>query len=283
MTDSRRVAVVGAGPAGRAAARELVTAGAAVTIYDREPQSGGLMRYGYPSFRMPDAISIREAEQLKQLGVTLKLRQELGKDVTLEQLLDGYEAVLLAIGSPVARRLGIPGENLPRVYTALEYLHASREDSPLTTGETVLVIGGGDTAIDAATTAVALGATDVTIAYRGPEAGLKAQPHEITYATERGVHFECNRTPAMFQENAKRLKTVFQEGGELLADAVIIAIGQDRNSAFLASLGLIVRQDGSTDNPRVFVAGDTRYGSNRLAAAILDGRRAAKQILGLLE
>lgn len=279
----RRVAIVGAGPAGRAAARELITAGIAVTIYDKEAEAGGLMRYGYPEYRMPETIPHRDAAELQQLGVEFKFKQELGKTLTLEELRQVFDAVLLTVGAPVPKRLGIPGEDLPGVYQVLGFLYADRINKPLKVGKKVLVIGGGDTAIDAATTAKGLGAGSVRIIYRRDRQHLKAQPHEIKRTLEAGVHFCFDRRPVRIEQagNSLVLETIRPEGQpeRLLTDKIIIAIGQKTNTTFLKHLGLIVHHDGTTNQPDVFVTGGALYGSDRLAKAILSGRNAALRIL----
>lgn len=292
---TRHVAIVGAGPAGISAARELIKAGFNVTMFDKEAASGGLKRYGYPSFRMPTSVSEREAAQLVGLGLEFRGGTELGENLNLADLEQEYAAVLLAIGAPVSRKLGIPGEELPGVYDALNYLYCSRIDKLLAIGDNVLVIGGGDTAVDAATTALFSGAKRATmLSRRASETELAAQSHEIKYAKDKGVEFKFNGTPVKIEA------VVTEDGGSEglnvttapakgLADGtieqfnnVIVAIGQDRNAAFIESLGLSVADDGSTDHPTVFVAGGALYGSQRLANAIIDGRRASFQIIDSL-
>lgn len=282
---TKKVAIVGGGPSGKSAARELVKSGVAVTVFDREGASGGLMRYGYPSFRMPTAVSERDQANLAKSGVVFKSGQVLGESLFLDDLTRDFAAVLLAIGAPRPRRLGIPGEDLPRVYTALEFLRAARLDRPFPVGQRIVVIGGGDTAIDAATSALWLGADSAVIAYRGTEAGLKAQPHEVMSAKDKGVSFDFGGRPAAIVETADGLAVRLDKGSHpvtLVADAVIVAIGQDPDPEIFAEFGLAVHPDGTTDRPGVFVTGGALYGSNRLSNAILSGRRAAAQIIEFL-
>jgi NADPH-dependent glutamate synthase beta subunit-like oxidoreductase len=286
MTSARgRVAIVGAGPSGKSAARELVKAGLSVTLFDREPETGGLMRYGYPDFRMPDEVSARDQAELVKLGVTIKPRHELGKEITLDGLRTGFDAVLLAIGAPASRHLGVAGEDLPGVYPALAFQHAARTGEPLAVGEKVLVIGGGDTAMDCATTALELGAEEAVIVYRGPAERLRALTHEVKNARERGVRFIFEAVPVAVTRSGDRLTlelTVVGKPASQEADTIVVAIGQDRDVGYLASLGLDTKEDGTTNDPCVFVTGDSRYGSDRLAKAILDGRTAAHQVLSRL-
>ncbi len=327
-----RVAIVGAGPAGISAARELIKSGVAVTLFDKETASGGLKRYGYPSFRMPSSISEREAAQLAEQGVEFKGEAELGRTLQLADLERGYAAVLLATGAPVPSRLGIAGEDLPGVYDAPRYLYGSRTERPLPAGPRVLVVGGGDTAVDAATTALFLGADEALILVRRGEEGLAAQPHEIKYARDKGAAFRFWSVPTKIEPGATADgAAVMADGAAVMAagtagvpagrtygslevpgslevtiattqlageppvlamtsqvsterfDTVIVAIGQSRHLTFLQSLGLEVADDGTTNRPGVFVAGGTLYGSQRLAKAIIDGRRAAQQIAGYLD
>jgi NADPH-dependent glutamate synthase beta subunit-like oxidoreductase len=279
LSTKPRIAIVGGGPAGRAAARRLAEADVPVTLYDKEPEAGGLMRFGYPEFRMPTAAPRRDAAALKRLGVKFKFEQELGKTITLDRLTGQYDSVLLATGAPKPKRLGVPDEDLPGVYRTLDFLHAARVNQPLPIGRRVLVIGGGDTAMDAANTSRRLGSPDVTVMYRGSRAKLRALPHEIKRAESEGVKFKFNLAPQRIEQIGKSLKVEATDGSMVEADTVIIAIGQETDTPFLKSLGLTVKPDGSTNHPKVFVAGGTLYGSNRLAKAILDGRRAADNLL----
>lgn len=276
-TERRRVAIIGAGPTGRAAARTLAEAGAAVTVFEKEAEGGGLMRYGFPDFRMATSVPRRDTEALQELGVTFRFETILGKDVTLDELEKDFDAVLIATGAPQPRKLDVPGEGSPGVHHSLDYLHASKTGTPIDAGKTVIVIGGGDTAMDAAVTAVKSDATDVTLAYREPEP--IALPHEVERAQKAKVRFRGDRQPARIDTGKPGLTVSFQDDSSMEGDTVILAIGQEVDYGFLKKLGLAVNEDGSTNHPKVFVAGGTRYGSDRLAKAIQDGRRAAERIL----
>lgn len=273
---SKHVAVIGAGPTGRAAARALVEAGAAVTVFDQEAESGGLMRYGYPTFRLPSRIPDRDTESLKTLGVDFQFNLTLGEDISVDELAQEYDAVLIATGAPVQRELGIPGEELANVWHSLDFLYALRTGQPLKTGKRMVVIGGGDTAMDVAVSAHKLRMDEVTVCYRKE---IRALPHEIKRAERNGAEFRGNLTAVRIDQGSPGLTVSFQDDSSLEADTVVIAIGQVQDSAFIKHLGLTVHADGTTDKSNVFVAGGTLYGSDRLAKAIQDGRRAAKQIL----
>lgn len=273
----KKVAVIGAGPTGRAAARTLVENGATVTVFEKEAEGGGLMRYGFPDFRMPASVPKRDTEALQKLGVVFKFGVSLGKDISLADLERDYDAVLLSTGAPVPRQLNIPGERLQGVHQALDYLRASKTNQPMDSGQTVIVIGGGDTAVDVAVSAVKSGATDVTIAFREQEP--IALPHEIERAKKSKVRFRGDLQPVRIDAGKPGLAISFQDDSSMEGDSVIIAIGQEKDSAFITKLGLTVNPDGSTNHPNVFVAGGTLYGSDRLAKAIQDGRRAAERIL----
>ena len=283
---TKKVAIVGGGPSGKSAARELIKSGIAVTIFDREDTSGGLMRYGYPSFRMPTAVSERDQTNLSEAGVVFRTGRALGEDLTLDELSRDFDAVLLAIGAPKSRRLGIPGEDLSGVYHALAFLRAARLGKPFPIGDKVLVIGGGDTAIDAATTALWLGAKSTTMAYHGTESGLKAQPHEVESARGKGVSFDFGGQPTTIVEAGTGLSVTLQKATRIQkvdCDTVIVAIGQDRDPAVFDMLGITGNHDGTTNRPNVFITGGALYGSNRLSNAILAGRMAANQIKESLE
>lgn len=279
MAATPQVAIVGAGPAGKAAARELVKRELSVVLFEKEASSGGLMRFGYPSFRMPSAISERDARSLADLGIETKTGQELGRNLQLDELTRDYGAVLLTVGAPVPRRLGVSGENLTGVYDALSFLYASRIEQPLPIGRRVLVIGGGDTSVDGATTALQLGAKESVIVYRGTAEKLPAQATEVRFAKAQGVAFRFGTTVTKIErDDADRLTVHFADGSTEAFDIVIVAVGQELDASFLTALGLKIHPDGSTNQPKVFIAGGTLYGSNRLSHAILDGRRAAARI-----
>ena len=275
----RRVAIVGGGPAGKMAARELVAAGITVAIFERESELGGLMRYGYPTYRMPTDVTTRDALRLADLGVEFHTNWELGVNGTLSELLAAFDAVILAIGASEPIQLGIPGENLPNVWQALSLLHDLRSGSATELGARVVVIGGGDTAMDAATTSSLGGAESVTIAYRGPAGALRALPNEIERAAQAGVRFAYDKVPQRILEVADSLRVEFADGASLEADTVVVAIGQ-RVGRLLSKLKVQPAADGiATNHPGLYLAGGITHGSDRLAPALASGRAAARAAL----
>lgn len=281
---AKRVAIVGSGPTGRAAARELAERSAAVTVFEKESEPGGLMRWGYPDLRMPLSITRRDVEALRGLGVRFEVEAELGRTVRLEDLERDYEAILITVGAPRPKRLNIPGEDSPGVHNALEFLHAAREDRPLPTGPAVAVIGGGDTAVDAAVTAAKHGAERVTVMYRGSAEQALVQPHEFKRSQEAGVAWRYQAQPMKIAATDNGLLVTLDgvdesSQGPKRFNSVIVAIGQETDSGLLKTLGLTMSANGSTNHPKVWLAGGSRYGSDRLAKAIQDGRAVAKQLL----
>lgn len=279
-----KVAIVGSGPTGRAAARELAAAGVDVTVFEKESEPGGLMRWGYPDFRMPSSVTRRDVTTLQELGVTFRAGTALGEHVTLDELERGHDAVLLTVGAPRPKRLGIPGEDSPGVHGALEYLYASRAGRPLPAGPDVLVVGGGDTAVDAAVTAARQDVGTVTIWYRGPADRVSAQPHEVERSRRAGVRWRFGVRPARIDVSGGPLSVTptspeSPDPGPEAFHTVVVAIGQEPDPAVLRKLGITAGADGSTDRAKVWVAGGSRYGSDRLAKAIQDGRAAARRIL----
>ena len=279
-----KVAIVGSGPTGRAAARELAVHGAAVTIFEKESEPGGLMRWGYPDFRIPLSITRRDVAALQELGVTFQVGLTLGEHVTLTDLERDFDAVLIAAGAPRSKRLGILGEDSPGVHAALDFLYAARSERPLPAGPDVLVVGGGDTAVDAAVTSVKHGAETVTILYRGAEENVPAQPHEIKRSHAAGVAWRFGQRPLRLEPAGDGLAVTMHGADRPAADperfhTVVVAIGQETDPAFRSALGVTMNDDGSTDRPKVYLVGGSRYGSDRLARAIQDGRAAARRVL----
>ncbi len=278
-----RIAVVGAGPTGKGAARVLSEAGQAVVVFDREPEGGGMLRYGYPAERMPDQISQRDTERLRGRGVRFEFGRELGRNLTLDELAE-YDAVLLAVGAVVPRRLGVLGEDLPEVHTALEFLKASRSTRPISPGRRALIVGGGDTSVDAATTALSLDATEAAILYRGLEDAIPAQERELETAHKNGVMIRPHSVVTKI-ESGLRVHLASSSPATVTIeewDTLIVAIGQAVDSGLFRKLGLTVHPDGTTDRPKIFVAGESRYGAGRLASAVKDAQRAGSRILDAL-
>jgi glutamate synthase (NADPH) small chain len=217
----RRVAVVGAGPAGLACADRLVRSGIAATVYDRYEQVGGLLQFGIPSFKLDKTVVRTRREVLEGMGVAFRLGVEVGRDVSLPELLDAYDAVFLGLGAYRYTDGGLPGQDLPGVLPALPFLVqngrivtgndpggrpiAGWEDTlalPSLEGRRVVVLGGGDTGMDCVRSAVRLGAASVTCAYRRDEANMPGSAREVANAREEGVRFLFNRQPLAIEAGA---------------------------------------------------------------------------------
>ena len=204
ISNGHRVAVVGSGPSGLTCAGDLAKKGYKVTVFEALHTAGGVLVYGIPEFRLPKSIVQKEVETLKNLGVDVETNVVVGKTITIEELFeDGYEAVFIGSGAGLPRFMGIPGESLKGVYSANEFLTRSnlmkayKEDSqtPILRGRNVAVVGGGNVAMDAARTALRLGADNVYIVYRRSMEELPARKEEVEHAEEEGIKFEILRNP----------------------------------------------------------------------------------------
>lgn len=319
----RSVGVIGSGPAGLSAAEELRKAGADVVIYDRNDRAGGLLVYGIPNFKLEKDIVARRIARLEEAGVEFKLNFEVGKDASLNEMRDRHDAILIATGVYKARELGIDGDNADGVIAALDYLTASNRkglgdkvpdfDSGRldARGKRVVVIGGGDTAMDCVRTAVRQGAKSVTCLYRRDRANMPGSDRETKNAEEEGVNFEWLAAPKSIETligrangvNAIRMRVGEKdqsgrqsvceiEGSEFQVDAdlVIKALGfepEDLPSLFGAPAlkatrrGTIETARGSLETriPGVFAAGDIVRGASLVVWAIVDGRKAAVEII----
>jgi glutamate synthase (NADPH/NADH) small chain len=205
----RRVAIIGAGPAGLTAAGELRRRGHAVTVFELLHAAGGVLVYGIPEFRLPKAIVKREIDALRELGVEIRVNQVIGRTRTVRDLLDGeYDAVFVGTGAGLPSFLGIPGEHLNGVYSANEFLTRTNlmraylfpeTDTPIHIGERVVTVGGGNVAMDSARTALRLGAKESVIVYRRSEEELPARSEEVEHAKEEGVQFQLLTQPLRFR------------------------------------------------------------------------------------
>lgn len=307
--NGKRVAIVGGGPAGLSAARELARFGYAVTIFEAEKEAGGLNTYGIVSFRLPQAISFWEVQQVKALDVEIKTNMRVGEDVMPSELLENYDAVVLAIGMRKVPNLGIEGEHLKGVYDAIDFVKQTKSEA-LTTefvGKKVAVVGAGNTAIDGATCSMRLGAKNVKILYRRTSAEMTAYDFEYEFAKQDGVEFrwltapvrivgndknevtgiECIKMELKESEGDGRKKPVPIEGSEFLikVDAVIKAIGQERYLSLINQFEL--KQDGGvvlidqdtfqTSNPKVFACGDVVFGKGQGEAMVVTAAQQGKQ------
>ncbi len=307
-THSEKVAIVGAGPAGLSAAYELAKLGYPVTVFERMPEPGGMMRYGIPNHRLQKYVVANEIAYIQDLGVEIKTRVEFGKDVQLDTLRNGgYKAILITIGAQLSIRLGIPGEDLEGVFHAVEFLRHVSLGETIDVGEKVAVIGGGNTAIDAACTSLRLGAKEVTILYRRSRNEMPALPEEVEAAEEEGIKFhflvapkqifgeggrvkviECLRMELGEPDASGRSRPVPVQGSEHTyeVDTVIAAIGQLPETSCVPSVLLDERARAVSVDPltletsirSVFAGGDIVTGPASVIEAIGAGKRAAVSI-----
>ena len=319
-----RVAIIGAGPAGLGAADILVRNGVKPVVFDRYPQIGGLLTFGIPEFKLEKHVVQTRREVMEGMGVEFRLGVDVGRDVPFQQLVDEFDAVFLGMGTYTYMKGGFPGEELPGVVEALPYLVANvnRNQGWAQPGEVfhdmkgkrVVVLGGGDTAMDCNRSAVRQGATSVTCAYRRDEANMPGSRREVANAREEGVQFLFNRQPVEIVGDGKveGVKVVTTELGppdasgrrvpvevagseEIIpADNVIIAFGFRPSPApWMAQFGIDTESDGriklnrngptgQTSNPKVFAGGDMVRGSDLVVTAVWEGREAAKGILAHL-
>jgi homotetrameric NADPH-dependent glutamate synthase len=320
-----KVAIIGSGPAGLAAAADLARFGAKTTVYEALHVLGGVLQYGIPSFRLPRDIIDREIQRLKDMGVTFETNKVVGKTFTVEQLLKnrGFDAVFIAAGAGAPAFLGIPGEFAGRVYSANEFLTRINLmggdrfpylDTPISLGESVVVIGAGNTAMDCLRVAKRVGAKTVRCVYRRSEAEAPARVEEIRHAKEEGIDFFFLHSPVEIivddegdvrgmrvekmelgepDERGRRKPVPTGDVVELDCDTVIYALGTKANPILgqstpglaLTSRGNISADDAtqSTNLPGVFAGGDIVTGGATVILAMSAGRRAAKAIAGWLK
>ena len=306
---SDKVAIIGSGPAGLACAYHLALKGYRPTIFEALPKAGGMLRVGIPDYRLPKDILDREIDNILRLGVELKTDTALGRDFTLDELLEeGYKAVFLGIGCHVGKPLGIPGEEAQGVIQGVEFLRRANLKEPLTVGKRLAVIGGGNVAIDVACTARRLG-SEVTIVYRRSREEMPAFAHEIEQATCEGVEIVylaaplktvtdhdgkvtgliCQKMELGEPDASGRRKPVPIEGAEfeLPVDMVVPAIGQEAAQGPLAACGVKLSRWGTievnevtyeTSRPGVFAAGDVHTGPWIAIEAVGGGIEAAESI-----
>ena len=313
-----KVAVVGSGPSGLTCAGELAKKGYCVTVFEALHTAGGVLVYGIPEFRLPKSIVQKEVENLKALGVDIQTNVVIGKTLTIDELFTlGYEAVFIGSGAGLPNFMGIGGEALKGVYSANEYLTRSNlmkayridADTPIMRGGKVAVVGGGNVAMDAARTALRLGAEKVYIVYRRSMQELPARREEVEHAVEEGVEFKlltnpveilgdkdgfvsgikCVRMELTEPDLKGRRRPVPVAGSEfeLDVDTVIMAIGTSPNPLIkntTAGLsvnergGIVVSEDGLTTLSGVYAGGDAVTGSATVISAMGAGQIAAKAI-----
>ena len=285
---NRSVAVIGAGPAGLACADELNRAGFRVTVYERQNAIGGLLYTGVPSFKLDKSILQRRHRLLREQGVVFKLGVEVD-ELLLRHLLQNSDALFLGTGAQTARRLEIPGADRQGVISALDYLADANKRSGRfdMRGKRVLVLGGGDSAMDCARSALRQGAAKVTVVCRATAEAMRASPKEQQAAREEGVEFRFQHVPkAVLGENsitAVRFGTDTDDK-VLDCDALVCAIGQVNHAPdWLLRLGvktdacgvILIDEQGRTSHPRIYAGGDNSHGPDLVVTAIAAGRRAA--------
>lgn len=326
---NKRVAVIGAGPAGLACADVLTRNGVSVTVFDRHPEIGGLLTFGIPSFKLEKEVMIKRRELFEGMGIEFRLNVEVGQDITMQSLIDEYDSVFLGVGTYQSMRGGLTNEDAEGVYDALPFLIANTRktmgfealaEQPYLdmNGKRVVVLGGGDTAMDCVRTSIRQGATNVICAYRRDEANMPGSRREVKNAREEGVDFQFNLQPLGVEidgsgkvigvkmvrtemgpaDAAGRQQAQPVAGSEhvIAADAVILAFGFRAHSmpwldAFnieFDATGRIVAPEAAeiafqTSHPKIFAGGDAVRGSDLVVTAIAEGRKAAEGILDYLE
>ena len=284
----KKIAVIGAGPAGLSCAYFLACDDYKVTVFDKNAQPGGMLRYGIPEFRLERAVLDAEIEVLKELGVEFKCGVEVGKDITLDALrAEGYEAFYLGIGAQKSAKLGIPGEELDGVYGGVDFLRSVNAGADVKLGKKVVVIGGGNVAMDVARTAVRLGA-DTTVVYRRKQKDMPADPAEVAEAMEEGVKFVFEHKPVEIKATAKgKVSELVCDKGSVKCNTVIAAIGQTADWGKLDTGKLKTGKKGyaeadpmtyQTAQPDIFVGGDIYTGPKFAIDAIAAGKQGAISI-----
>ncbi|MCF0135435.1 MAG: NADPH-dependent glutamate synthase [Lachnospiraceae bacterium] len=325
--NGHRVAVVGSGPSGLTCAGDLAKKGYSVSVFEALHTAGGVLVYGIPEFRLPKSIVAKEVATLKELGVDVQTNVVIGKTLTIDELFEeGYQAVFVGSGAGLPNFMGIPGESLKGVYSANEFLTRSNlmkayldsPDTPIMKGGKVAVVGGGNVAMDAARTALRLGAEHVYIVYRRSMEELPARKEEVEHAMEEGIDFRLLNNPVEIlgyqdPENPRnpmngfvtgmrcirmelgepdargRRRPIPVEGSEFMldVDAVVMAIGTSPNPLIKDTTeglevnshgGIIVNEDGLTSRDGVYAGGDAVTGAATVISAMGAGKVAAKAI-----
>ena len=326
-SNGHKVAIVGSGPSGLTCAGDLAKKGYDVTIYEALHTAGGVLVYGIPEFRLPKRIVAKEVDTLRKLGVKIETNVVIGKTLTIDELFDmGYEAVFIGSGAGLPNFMGIPGESLNGVYSANEFLTRSNlmksyienPETPIMKGGKVAVVGGGNVAMDAARTALRLGAEKVYIVYRRSMEELPARHEEVEHAIEEGIEFNllCNPTEIIGYNNpddpkdpkngfVKAMRCIKMELGEpdekgrrrpvtipdseftIDVDTVIMSIGTSPNPLIKSTTdglevnrhgGIVVNEDGLTSRDAVYAGGDAVTGAATVISAMGAGKTAARAI-----
>lgn len=296
----KSIAVIGGGPAGLSATRDLRRIGHAVTIFEAHDQLGGLNTYGIVPFRLSTEVALWEAQQVVDLGVDVRTNAHIGDDIKLESLLQDFDAVVLACGLGAVPKLGIPGEELEGVWDALDFIERAKMGDGAFSGERVVVIGAGNTAIDALTCAKRLGADRVTMYYRRGELEMTAYDFEYEFAKQENIEFRFFCAPVRIIGTNGRVsgvefvRTALHDGAPVSipasqffepADTVIGAIGQSRLIDTLSKMGIahdggVVRVDDRLQTTRagVFAAGDCIFAKGLREAMVVEAAEQGKQV-----
>jgi glutamate synthase (NADPH/NADH) small chain len=269
-----RVACVGAGPASLACAAELRAHGIAVTIFEKQSRGGGLNTYGVAEYKFRASDSDREVEFIRSLGVEFRNGVEVGVDVSFEALESEYDAIFLGVGIGKAKLLDVPGEDLPGVIDALRFIASYKAGQPVEPGPRTVVVGGGNTAIDAAIAAKLLGAGEVTVIYRKGENAMPAFAFEYAHAKREGIRFLWHTRITKIHGDQRVENVICDPAREIACETVIIAAGQLREGKFAVDL-----LSGQTASPKYFAAGDCVNGGREVVDAVAEGKRAAKGIV----
>ncbi len=323
VATGKRVAIIGAGPAGLACADVLARNGVQSVVFDRHPEVGGLLTFGIPPFKLEKTIVLTRRRILEGMGIEFRLNTEIGRDLEFNTLLADYDAVFLGMGTYTYMKGGFPGETLPGVHEALPYLIGNihqvcgwaHPEAPVNlAGQRVVVLGGGDTAMDCVRTALRQGASEVTCVYRRDEANMPGSRREVANAKEEGVRFLWNQQPLQIMGESHctgvqvvqtrlgkpdargRRQPETVTGSETLipADAVLIAFGfRPSPAAWCTPHGITTEAGGrvqvaqrpyafQTANPKIFAGGDMVRGSDLVVTAVFEGREAAQGIVSYL-
>jgi homotetrameric NADPH-dependent glutamate synthase len=305
--NARKVAVIGSGPGGLAAAHDLTLHGYEVTVFEALPEPGGMLRYGIPAYRLPKDILAREIGYIKRMGVDIKTDVEVGKEITLAQLRQDYRAIFIASGAHQSLKLGIPGEDAAGVVHAVEFLRRVNSGEKVDVGKKAAVIGGGNAAMDAARVARRLGA-EVKIIYRRSRSEMPASDEEVRATEEEGIdimflanptrviagegrvsRLECIKMKLGEPDDSGRRRPVPVEGSEFIidVDTVIPALGQAPGVRYAKDAGLKITGRGTiavneatlaTDIDGIFAGGDVVTGPAMVIEAIAAGKKAARSI-----